>query len=298
MQFLRAKIEKPLSYLSCGQFVSDGPWIHERRVIESFEVIIGLKGTAYIQQDDVKYEVRSGDVLLLLPGHIHLGYSVSETNASFYWLHFLIRDQFELLEQKEAYSVISPLKTNPYTSRLNESIIVPVFSSLENMEKLHVLFKQLLHISTSTYYTTYAVDFLINLILIEISQQVINSAFKNSEGAGPAGAKLNNILEWIRINIKKDISVEEISERFNFNKDYLSRMFKKHIGVGIVRYVNGMRVLMAKELLCQPDPSIKEIAYSVGFKDEKYFMKLFKEYENITPSEFRNTYYQTKLNNK
>lgn len=40
------------------------------------------------------------------------------------------------------------------------------------------------------------------------------------------------------------------------------------------------------------------IAYMLGFEDEKYFMKLFKEYENLTPSTYRNTYYRTLYNNE
>ena len=75
-------------------------------------------------------------------------------------------------------------------------------------------------------------------------------------------------------------------------------MFKKHLGVSPKKYINGMKILQAKQYLCRFDLSIKEIAYKLGFKDEKYFMKLFKEYENLTPSTYRNAYYRTLYNNE
>jgi len=194
--------------------------------------------------------------------------------------------------------LISPLKSNAHTSQLNGSILIPDFSNLQDKEKVTVLFRQLLHMSRSKYYTALGTNYLLTLILVEISQQVISgmvSTFSNDTVC--INKKLNEIVEWIRINKNNDISVKGIADKFNFNRDYFSRLFKKHLGVGVIEYINSMKVSNAKELLCQSDKTIKEVAYLVGFKDEKYFMKLFKRYEGITPSQFRNAYYQTHLNN-
>lgn len=64
MNFLKASIKKPLSFLSCGHFVTTEKWVHDTRTIDSFEIIIGVNGTAYIEQDGTKYEVKPGSVLL------------------------------------------------------------------------------------------------------------------------------------------------------------------------------------------------------------------------------------------
>lgn len=298
MQYLKAKIEKPLTFISCGHFISDAGWIHNKRIIDSFEIIIGVKGTAYIQQDDTRYEVTTGDILLLSPGHVHEGYLPSIEGSSFYWFHFYIKDQYYFLEQKEALTEISTLQTSPYMNLLNESILIPTFSRHESREKIGILLRQLLHISKSKYYTPFAANYSLTAILIEISQQNIDTAFKAYDADEFNNSKFVVILEWIRVNIQRDISVEELSKKFSFNKDYLSRLFKKHLGVGIIKYINGMKISMAKELLCQSDKDIKEIAFHLGFLDDKYFMKLFKEYEGMTPTEFRNAYYQTHLNSK
>lgn len=57
-----------------------------------------------------------------------------------------------------------------------------------------------------------------------------------------------------------------------------------------------MKIVKAKEMLSLSEKNVKEISYLLGFKDEKYFMKLFKRYENLTPSEYRQAYHKTHLN--
>ncbi|WP_371263554.1 helix-turn-helix domain-containing protein [Paenibacillus sp. 1_12] len=58
------------------------------------------------------------------------------------------------------------------------------------------------------------------------------------------------------------------------------------------------KILKAKELLSRTTMSVIEIAKAVGLHDEKYFMRLFKNNEKMTPTKFRNAYYLTHLNNK
>jgi AraC-like DNA-binding protein len=139
-------------------------------------------------------------------------------------------------------------------------------------------------------------NYLLTLVLMELSQQVVTSS--SNDLRDETSRKFSEIIEWIRINSNKNYSVEEISKKFNFNKDYLCRIFKKHTSMSIVKYMNGVKIGKAKELLCSSELSIKEISYSLGFNDDKYFMKLFKIYENLTPSEYRSSYYKTHLNDK
>ncbi|WP_342756643.1 AraC family transcriptional regulator [Kineothrix sedimenti] len=266
--------------------------------MDSFEIIIGLKGTAYIMQDDIKYEVVPSSVLLLLPGHTHTGYRHSTGETSFYWLHFYCHGQNSILNRRDALDEISPLNSTPYFNKLNDSIMLPAFWQPESIEKSVILFKQLLHIANSDYYSSFCTDYSLTTLLLELSQQFIHASLNLNELPNTGGGNFNILLEWIRLNITEEFTIDELAEKFNYNKDYMSRMFKKHLGVSPRKYINGMKILKAKEYLCRFDLSIKEIAYKLGFKDEKYFMKLFKEYENLTPSTYRNAYYRTLYNNE
>lgn len=298
MFYFKASLDRPFSYISSGQFISEGNWIHNKRNMDSFEIIIGVKGTAYIMQDEIKYEVVPSSVLLLLPGHTHTGYRHSTGETSFYWLHFYCHGQNSILNRRDALDEISPLNSTPYFNKLNDSIMLPVFWQPESIEKSVILFKQLLHIANSGYYSSFCTDYSLTTLLLELSQQFIHASINLDGLPNTGGGNFNILLEWIRLNITEEFTIDELAEKFNYNKDYMSRMFKKHLGVSPRKYINGMKILKAKEYLCRFDLSIKEIAYKLGFKDEKYFMKLFKEYENLTPSTYRNAYYRTLYNNE
>ena len=75
-------------------------------------------------------------------------------------------------------------------------------------------------------------------------------------------------------------------------------MFKMRTGYYFADYMNHLRINRAKTLLYQTTCSIKEIAYQVGFLDEKYFMRVFKKNEGITAMQYRNAFYLTHKNLK
>lgn len=296
MLYLKADVTRPLSYISCGQFIKDGNWIHDKRNIDSFEIIYGIKGCAYIQQDEDKFEVTPGKALLLLPGHVHKGYKESESEVSFYWMHFKCTDNFELLSSKAAQSLMFPLISGSYLNKSCHFIMIPVFFKPNESEKLIIQIRQLLHSAYSKNCMMLTNNYLLTLVLMELSQQIVASSANDLHDE--TSRKFSEIIEWLRININKNYSVTEIAKKSNFNKDYLCRIFKAHTGMSIIKYINGLKISKAKELLFCSELSIKEISYALGFSDEKYFMKIFKAYENLTPSEYRRSYYRTHLNDE
>lgn len=297
MFYLRASIENPISFASAGLFIADTPWTHMRRVIDSFEIVIGVKGTVYIQQGEEKYIVKEGDVLLLMPGYVHQGYAISGKGTSFFWMHFYCNGEFDILEDKSAEEDILLANNNPYLNSLNSKILIPTFFTPANIERLHILSRQLLHVYESRYYTGQGMNYLQTSLLIELTEQVIAQGTKMAN-THPAKDHLPKILEWIRIHSEKEISLQHIAHEFNYTKEYLARYFKKNMGMSMQEYIHNLKISKAKELLCQSDRNIKEIANGLGFQDEKYFMKLFKRHEKITPREYRRAYNMTHLNNQ
>lgn len=267
------------------------------RIIDNFEIIIMNKGIMYIQQDDEKYELKEGDLLLLEPGVKHKGYDYSDKGTSFYWAHFYYNDTYTMYNHTDAMSEISMAQNNPYFNGLSSSILIPTLSKNLNLDRTNVLFRQLLHLSQSTYYTNQSVNYIITSLLIEITEQVILNFKPSISTVTQEKDILPQILQWIKIHITKNISLKNVAYEFNFSKEYLARYFKKRMGMSMQEYINYLRVSNAKQLLCNSNLNIKEIAYELGFVDEKYFLKLFKKYENLTPKQFRNAYNMTFLNN-
>ncbi|WP_332630408.1 response regulator transcription factor [Halalkalibacter flavus] len=97
------------------------------------------------------------------------------------------------------------------------------------------------------------------------------------------------IEEFIRKNYQKDIKLQDIADRFFLSREYISRKFKQEYNETITDYLMKIRIEKSKELLKNPYLKIYEISDSVGYQNDKYFIKVFKKREGITPSEFRNT---------
>jgi len=98
------------------------------------------------------------------------------------------------------------------------------------------------------------------------------------------------VMEYIRQNYTKDISLHQTAENVGGNSSYLSRIFKEDCGIGFAEYLNKIRVRQAKHLMEHTDTKLKEIVQQVGFNNYTYFFKVFKVLEGVTPVEYKAKY--------
>ena len=96
------------------------------------------------------------------------------------------------------------------------------------------------------------------------------------------------ILNYLDENfMDRELSRQQVADRFEISVYSLSKMFNGQIGTGFVEYINSKRIEYAKSLLTSTERSIKEIAEMTGFTGSKYFTEIFKKYTGCTPGEFR-----------
>ena len=94
-------------------------------------------------------------------------------------------------------------------------------------------------------------------------------------------------LDYIHMNYRKDIDINEIAEHVGLSYSHLRKIFKDETGENIVNYVNNLRINESKRLLCQTNLTIREISINLGYNNDQSFVRFFKKYEGISPSEFR-----------
>ena len=70
------------------------------------------------------------------------------------------------------------------------------------------------------------------------------------------------------------------------NMTYLSRYFKEHTGIGLLGYINGVRIDYAKQLMREQNITVAEAAKAAGFENQNTFIRLFKKFEGKTPGVF------------
>jgi two-component system response regulator YesN len=95
------------------------------------------------------------------------------------------------------------------------------------------------------------------------------------------------IKDYIDKNYCTEIRLSMFREKYFFSKEYLSKRFKQKYGVGIYEYALKLRMERAKELLMNDDLQIQEISERLGYSNNNYFSKAFKNYYGLSPTDFR-----------
>jgi len=93
---------------------------------------------------------------------------------------------------------------------------------------------------------------------------------------------------YIKENYTQEINLDLISQSFNFNSSYLSKIFTKHIGENPSKYLMSLRINKAKHLLLNnKELSIKDIGEVVGYPNQFYFSRIFKSVLGKSPGSYR-----------
>jgi len=98
---------------------------------------------------------------------------------------------------------------------------------------------------------------------------------------------MRKAVKYIQENYNKDISVENVSEKLGISSASFGKLFKDYTGKHFVDYLIHIRLSKAEDALKNSTESIREISEMVGYRDEKYFMRIFKKKTGKTPKEYR-----------
>ena len=99
--------------------------------------------------------------------------------------------------------------------------------------------------------------------------------------------RIRRILDYVRLNISRPISIEELSDCACLTKSYLIRSFRRTMGITPIQYVLRQKIQHAQSLLLGTNDSVASIALAVGFPDASYFTRLFHRQLGFTPIEYR-----------
>ena len=100
-------------------------------------------------------------------------------------------------------------------------------------------------------------------------------------------SKISFAKNYMEQNYDKEINVGELARQMGYSTPHLINKFKAYYGVTPKAFVSQIKILKAKELLLSTDKLSREIAHSLGFLDELYFIRFFKKHTGLTPKQFR-----------
>ncbi|MEN6313141.1 MAG: response regulator [Clostridiaceae bacterium] len=97
---------------------------------------------------------------------------------------------------------------------------------------------------------------------------------------------VEQIIDYIKENYDKNISLNELSKRIYLTPNYMSNIFSQQAGHNFMDHLAQYRIEKAKELINQGKYKIYQIGEMVGYKNPDYFRKIFREYTGVSPSEY------------
>lgn len=212
-------------------------------------------------------EAEAGSVFLYLPyEEQYYGQVDKATRMANYWVHFTGYGVSDLL-----------LKAGMPNSGLFATGV---------MEELPPLFEAMIaELAERRPHFSDISSALLQQIVFRVSQRLATN-----ERQGKLKGKellVSETMGFIRRRYMKDVTVSELAHRSGLSASRFSAVFKEQTGQSPQRYLIGFRLQKAKEYLTSTTLNIRQISALSGFDDQLYFSKLFRKYEGMTPSQFR-----------
>jgi len=240
------------------------------RVLPEFQIVYISAGEGVFTSGDQTYNVNPGSVLLILPGLKHLYHPLLETGWHEYWVGF-----------KGAY----------FSGFLKEGHFSPdqVFFQIGLHDSILSLFNLIIDEvqAQRPLYQIKACAAILSLIAEVLTRdrrkEQLNSYQKTVE-------KAKYLMES---NVLSAIDLSSISDQLGISTSRLNEIFKTYTSMTPYQYYIQIKIYKAESLLEQQDLSVKEVAHKMGFEDQYYFSRLFKNKTGVSPSEWKN--YVTKV---
>lgn len=96
-----------------------------------------------------------------------------------------------------------------------------------------------------------------------------------------------DISAYIDAHYMEELSMKNVAHAMNYSDAYFCKLFKQCFHVNFSTYLNEYRIGKAKEMMCNPRITIKDISIACGYTDSNYFARVFKRITSRTPTEYR-----------
>ena len=94
-------------------------------------------------------------------------------------------------------------------------------------------------------------------------------------------------INYIDANYDNPLTLTEIAKTSYLSVSRLAHIFKEQMGITIIDYLTSVRIDRAKQLLLTTNQNCTEICFQVGYNNQSYFTRIFKEFVGMTPRKFR-----------
>ncbi|MCQ9639316.1 AraC family transcriptional regulator [Chryseobacterium sp. WG14] len=249
-----------------------------------YELIIIEKGKGFHHLNGIVFPYKKGDVFLLRPSDGHEFSIKSKTRfiyikftEQYIWENLLMNKKNEL---KKVIQLLMEDRSFVYESAINDKA-----DRAHLLQLAHILLYEFSH--QSRYNKEILTDIFSAIITVLIRNTMETTTHKKwiFQHVG----RIEKILYYINVNVldTDKMKIENLAKEFLLSPNYISIYVKKQTGFSIQQHIIQYKIKTAEKLLLQSHYNINEIADKLGFNDTSHFNKIFKAYQQKSPSEFR-----------
>lgn len=271
-----------INTISLHEFATSFPthW-HKYVEIVAFPKTTIFKQFPKIRINQIDYELEPGDIVFIWPGELH------ETvhNAE----HLIASIQFP----STLYSDLREFA--PYLHLFRTIHHIHISENPELATKLMDKFDKIIH-SRESGGPLYGVEAIIHVyeMLLElglyVNKTLLQSKETSEKNTGHSLDKISIACNFITEHCGQPLTLKDASDYMGFSPSYFSRKFKEITNYSFVEYLTIQRVKHAQFLLADSNLTITEISFQSGFKSISTFNRVFKQYQNCSPREYRKYY--------
>jgi AraC family transcriptional regulator of arabinose operon len=225
-----------------------------------------VDGHGWYQVGNQRYEVGPYEFFILPQNVEHAYGSDADHPWTIYWIHFGGDSLRELNEIQEVQKHFKP----GYMKDNGEAIAL--FSKIYKTLELG-----------------YSIDNLLfaNMCLSHYLTLFIYNSRHHEVTQGDKADCVDRAILYMQEHINENISLNELSSRYNYSVSRFSNLFKQKTGYAPIDYFVQMKMQKACQQLDFTNRSIKDIAFSMGFDDPYYFSKRFRVIIGMSPKKYR-----------
>ncbi len=222
------------------------------QIINYYDLTFVLKGRLVYYINGERCEVGKNDAILLPPGTLRSRAGLYE-DVSYASFNFRTDGSVKLPERLFLPNIVNE-EMRTLLSAFSQSHLSPLYHSEEKLKNL------------------------LNYILFEISDVMeLKSNDKNTVA----------MIKYIDAHIGERITLEDIGKNVHLSREYISYLFKKELGKTVIEYINGRKMLIAKNMIQTGDMTLNDIAESLGYENYGYFSRVFKKHFSTSPKAYK-----------
>jgi AraC-like DNA-binding protein len=129
----------------------------------------------------------------------------------------------------------------------------------------------------------------LDMLAFQLIRRIVLLAQLQKLPEDPERRKIRQIASFLHVHMNERIRLDDIIRQNHFSRRSFFRYWKKEFSVSPIEYMQEKRLEAACSFLIYTEERISKISDQLGFVDQSYFCRFFKEKTGLSPNEYRQT---------